>query len=183
MKVLRSSLLIIVSVFFSLQLQAAILTEQQVKNWIASQPDMQAFSKKHEKALDFTGDNAPITSIAEAMKKGLMELKKNDLYGDVNALVKKHGFKDVDQWGDATIRIFNAMLAIQVETPEYAAAKAQMEALANNPDIPAEQKEMMLSMMGPMSHMMEAAKAAPAEDKAMIKLFFEQLKKSFESQQ
>jgi hypothetical protein len=60
------------------------------------------------------------------------------------------------------------MLATQLESPMYAAAKAQMDALANNPNIPAEKRKELLLMLGPMSQMMSSAKSAAKEDIKLV---------------
>jgi hypothetical protein len=151
----------------SVQSHAKNLTPTDIENWIACQPNMQAFSKQHESSFDFAKIQG-VVSISDAVKQTIATLKQKNLYTQASNIVKPYGFSSIDQWGNITAKIFNAMLATQLESPMYAAAKAQMDALASNPNIPAEKREELLLMLGPMSQMMSSAKSAAKEDIKLV---------------
>jgi len=60
--------------------------------------------------------------------------------------------------------------------------RAQVEKMQNDPDIPAEQKEMMLKMMKEGMQMMEKAKNAPQADVDAIRPQIDKIMQFFDSQ-
>ncbi len=155
------------------------LTSGSVQGWLDSQSAVESFGKQYEgKLKPFDADIENQGTPMEAFQQGIVALKGTGLYGQFENIIDDYGFDSPEQWAEVGGRIMSAYLAIEMgdRGPEMEQMMQQMETMMNNPNIPAEQKQMMQNSMKQSAAVFESAKNAPEGDKRVVKSFLPQLK-------
>jgi hypothetical protein len=129
-------------------------------------------------------DKAQLARVEAPISLSLPEMRASDGYGEMVAAVKRHGFRDVEDWamiGDRAVRAY-AAIQMEAEMPRINAQMKQMRENLAKSGMPAARQEAMLKMMQPGADAMKNLAEAPAEDKQAIKPFAAQFKKLAETQ-
>ncbi len=155
------------------------LTEELVDRWISSQKAMSDWGDQHADKMDELQHDGIPNSVAEF----LQPLRTTDLYDEAENILEGYGFDSPEDWAEVSLRIMHAMGAVQMEgqAMNYD-IQAQIEQMQNDPNIPAEQKEMMLKMMQQGMQMMEMAKNAPKADVDAIRPQLDKIMEFFEGE-
>mgnify|MGYP006910205925 FL=1 len=167
----------------SFQALAANLKDQDVTQWLISMPTLQPWLEKNESKL--TANISEPNNPEVVFKESIGALKKAGLYDELNSKVKKLGYDNAEQWSQITEQVTFAWMALEMEDnkSQIDAAKAQFEAMKNNPDIPAAQKAIMEQMMVPALAMVALANKSSVEDKNAVKPHQGKLRTYFDSAQ
>lgn len=164
--------LVIAGALFALTLgaQAADLTQDSLDRWMAAAKEGQQWSDAHPESEEF-GHFAPEGgSLREQLIQTVNE------HPEALRILRRHGFSNGEQWADTTLQVINAYgaLAFEADGADMQSLQSGLAAalaeVANNPHIPAAQKEMMRQQLKQSQAMMgEIGTDAPAADKALVK--------------
>ncbi|AZR40948.1 hypothetical protein [Marinobacter salarius] len=167
--------------------QAETLTDQTIRSFISSLEALQGMEDEYD---DLTDDLAPEEDDGEALdmsrlfSSSVEQMEGHDLYNELEAVVKQHGFSDAEQWGRTGDRIFQAWSAIEMGEQSgqmnQEMAKA-MEEINNNPHMSEAQKQQMRDMMGGAMSAMETASNAPEADKRALRPHLDALRAATDS--
>lgn len=153
----------------SVQLHAADLTKGQVGQWLASYQSIQQWTAQHQEellALDaqsfFNGDQA--TS----------DIIDNPLYQDMLSVLAKHGFSSAAQWSQVGEQIMLAYGAAQQATIKEDFSK-EIADIKNDPNMTAEQKEAMLSLLETTQQLTKQFADVSEADKLAVADYVEQI--------
>lgn len=163
------------------------LTDLQIESFIASLKEMHRMEADFEAAAPELeeGDPASLPRLDTLMSDAVAQMKGHVLYDQVEQVVQQHGFESVEQWSRIGDRILNAFVARQMgaQSPEVRREMEQtLEQIENNPDLTAEQKQQMKSMMAGAVSSIEAMAEAPQEDVEAIAPYMEQLNRTLEEE-
>jgi len=166
MKLLFTSVL---TLLIAVNSWAADLKGADVSQWLKSMQVLQPWMDKNEEK--FSAQISEPTNPDVAFKEAVSALKKAGLYDELNGKLKKLGYESVEQWNQLTRQVTFAWMALEMRQnqAEVEAAKAQYEAMKNNPNIPPEQKAMMEQMMAPALAMVQMANQSSAADQNAVK--------------
>lgn len=155
------------------------LTSGLIEKWLKSQKPIMEWGKKHEDKINQDSFEGMPTDVAAMVAP----VKAAGLYGELEDQVQKHGFSSVEKWADTTLRIFKAFANTQMSTAMQGVdIQAQIDQIANNPNLSAEQKKQMIDMMKNSLGMVQQMANAPAEDVAAVKPYIGQLMEVIDAQ-
>jgi hypothetical protein len=176
---------VLASALFALSLaaHAAGLTQDSLDRWMAAAAEGEAWSDAHPEAEEFGGHITPQGgSLREQMIQAVNE------HPEASRILRRHGFNS-EQWADTTIKVMNAYSALEFDASGTDAQSMQSglaEALAElekNPNIPAEQKQMLRQQLAQSQAFMgELDNQAPEADKALVKRNKARLDRLFEQE-
>jgi hypothetical protein len=140
------------------------LTDKQVDGFISAQKDMAALSEKIYGPQQQGKDDPPPSGKDAAMEKADPKVQ-----AQLEAIAKRHGFKDFSQYDDVAANIAMIMSAIDPQTKKFLDGpellKRQIADINDDKTIPAADKPKMIE------EAKEAAKSAPPiKSQANIKL-------------
>ncbi len=152
---------------------AADLSDADIQKWVTAATALQSWGKQHasNEVIPEGQQVAAMKNPAHAFTQSINEAKKSPHFGDVQGVLKQNGYANADEWAQLGDRIItahfaNAMSKHQAFTPDQLGmAMKQME---DNPNIPAHLRAQMEQAMQGSQAIMEAAKDAPAADKAAV---------------
>ncbi|MDX1451276.1 MAG: hypothetical protein R3183_01880 [Oleiphilaceae bacterium] len=182
-----ATLCLCASLFFSLSAAAASpLTGKQIENWIASQQALQQWGDanadkiaRYEAEMDRTEVN-PMDFSAETMLK---PLRASGLYSDAESIVKKNGFKTLEEWANMTIRISKAAASIEMDQMPEAFDMAEMQAMMNSQEFSDEQRAMMQQAIDQANMMRKQfTEGITAEDKQAVRPYLQQIMQIMEQE-
>jgi hypothetical protein len=145
------------------------LTAPQIQSTIGAMGDLQPVMEKHEEAL--------AAMIPEEERAGLdpcnppAKVKSSEAYGELEAVVRKHGFASGEQWCRTAKRVTAAYAAVKLdaEEPQWREKMAEVrQQIESAPNLSAEQKSELLDQMAETTAMIGAQKA-PEGDKEAVK--------------
>ncbi|MCU0894729.1 MAG: hypothetical protein MUD06_10480 [Rhodospirillales bacterium] len=145
------------------------LTAEQIRTTIAAMGDLQPVMEKHEEAL--------AAMIPEEERAGLdpcnppQKVRASEAYGELEAVVRKHGFASGEQWCRTAKRVTAAYAAVKLdaEEPQWREKMAEVrQQIETAPNLSAEQKGELLNQLAETTAMIGAQKA-PEGDKAAVK--------------
>ena len=151
------------------------LRPHDIQAFIASVPEVQRWSTRQDSATrELTERRLEAETLAATpFSVGLAEIQDSDAYDELADTVRAHGFTDAEQWAGTADRVMRALAALQMEaggpTPDQLDQTRRQ--VLNNPDIPAQEKEQILSSVG----MATAMRTAPEGDIAAIEPYADQL--------
>ncbi|WP_020409544.1 hypothetical protein [Hahella ganghwensis] len=155
------------------------LSEEVVDRWIESQQAIMKWSEENKDALDGLDHEGIPSNVAEFVKP----LKNSGLYSEAEDVLEDYGFDTPEDWAGVSLRIMHAVGAVQMEAQAANFdAQAQIDQIKNDPNIPQEQKDMMLKMMSEGLEMMERAKNAPKADVEAVRPQMGKIMQFFDSQ-
>jgi len=180
---MKTLLTLAITTLMSFQVMAADLKDQDVSQWLTSMPVLQPWLEQNESKL--TANISEPNNPEVVFKESIGALKKAGLYDELNGKVKKLGYDNAEQWSQVTEQVTFAWMALEMKDnkTQIDAAKAQFEAMKNNPDIPAAQKAIMEQMMVPALAMIKLANKSSAADKSTVKPYQDKLRTYFDSAQ
>lgn len=130
------------------------LTEAQIRGFIASMPDLEAFGEKYPD-IDNDDDDDDDPDFSRPISSSINKLRGHEAYKPFAQIVKRHGFSSPEQWGQVGDRVLRAMFAASMDETS-ADSKAQLAEVLKqidaepdlSPEQRAEMKEMIMSGMG-----------------------------------
>lgn len=157
------------------------LTEDQVKGFLSSLPEIRQIGKKYEGELK----GQAILSFKEAMKNqrnpfsAIMEsMQGHQAYDQFLEVMKRNGFDNHETWSDVGNRVIHAYAALKMEA-RHAKVKAEMELarrkIESDAHMSSDKKQMMLDMLQASSSIVDSFLAS-ASDKAAVKPYMEQIR-------
>ncbi|MBW8192554.1 hypothetical protein K0504_16055 [Neiella marina] len=156
---------------FSVQLHAADLNKVQVGQWLASYQAVQQWTKQHQDellALDaqsfFDDDQAA------------SDITNNPLYQDMLRVLASHGFNSAAHWSQVGEQIMLAYGASQQATIKQDFSK-EIADIRNDPNMTAEQKEAMLSLLETTQQLTEQFASVTEADKQAVADYVDQITK------
>jgi coenzyme F420-reducing hydrogenase alpha subunit len=163
------------------QAQARDLTEKTVRSFIDSLGAAETLAEDHQDFLDALeaeqdDENMDFSTV---FSSSLKDLKGHAMYGELEKVVKQHGFSSVDQWGETGDRVFRAWFALEMDQQGGVAQQEMQQALAeieNSPHMTEEQKAQMRAMMQSATSAMDTARNAPESDKRAVRPFMDELR-------
>lgn len=174
------------AILSSFNVMAADLNSQDVSRWLNSMQVIQPWLENHESNLDESiseniNDSNDISAIYE---ETIAAMKREGIYDDLNVKVKKLGYDNVEEWVQTSQKVSFAWIALEMESQksEIEVAKAQYEAMINDPNIPNEQKEMMKQTMSSAFQILDFANEIPEADKQAVKSHQTELRAYFDSE-
>jgi hypothetical protein len=156
------------------------LSERQVTNFVDSMENLIPLLEKHEdyiRSIETKRDPADM-DFSSMFSTGLTETRGHPFYSDLNDLAKRHGFANMDQWAATGDRVFQAVMALEMDQQppgQLEEMQAMLAGLENNPQIDAAQKARMRTMVESSLNMMESVKDVPASDKALVRPYKDRL--------
>ena len=162
---------------------AAPLSADQIERFIASLDDLKTFGERLEtegKTAGSFSDFAPAPGEAFApYSRGIAHLKSVGEYGALNAIVRRHGFRDGEVWAGVGDRVMAAYMAnmMAAENPDMAEMAAAM-----TPEMMAQMPPSMREQMAAALSVMETVRNAPPEDRAAVAPFMDKLDAWMENQ-
>lgn len=151
-----------------------------IEHWMSSQQAFEAWGKENEPTLSSYQEHAKEADQALEMSTESMTkpLKETGLEASANALVKKHGFDDIEHWADITLRITKAAAAIEYE--KYP-AKFELPDQKDLINMSARQKSQLLDAFKKNIAMLKQFTAGSSEmDKQAVKPFIDQIHRLME---
>lgn len=205
MKYLKTPIfLVVVLMAWSMSAAASTLTEKDVQNVISLMGETDTFEQNIEPLVPeleerreareqemnekmrramMGGEGNPTELIMESMESGMREdmaiIRNNpEAHAKMTAIVREHGFSDVDEWMDTFLRVINAHMAVMSEQPNPE-MNAMIEEMESMPGVPKEQIE---EMKAQVRQMQETQKqyfsSVPDADKRTVRPFMEELNQS-----
>ncbi|NWO07431.1 MAG: hypothetical protein HLX50_17600 [Alteromonadaceae bacterium] len=166
--------------------QAQDLSEREVGNFVSSLEELNSVLAKHEDDIrNFeAGQNNPLEmDFSKMFSSGLSQAKGLPFYADMEKVATGHGFASLDEWAAVGDRVFQAVMALQMDQ-QAPAARSEMQAslaeIENSPHLTAAQKEQMRSMVESSVQMMDSASDVPERDKALVRPYKSQLETALE---
>lgn len=169
MSMLRRGLLAALILLLPLVAQAASgapLAEEEVRRFLATLPGLEELGERHaDTGLDDT-DIDPEAGFAP-MAAALQQIRDHAAYPEFQQVLQGQGFGEEERWAEVGDRTLRAYMALQLmeEHPgmldELRGALAQLE---GDPSLPAEQRAMMLQMLGPAVAIARSIESVPEAD-------------------
>lgn len=167
--------------------RAAGLDSGTVGRWLDASQALEAWSntlpEDRREALDGAGD--PAAMMGDMADGRMLSAAVSRMAGAPEAaqaagIVSKHGFSGLDDWATVGDRVMQAYMAIEMQGEDVQGQRAEMEAarsqIMNSPDMTAEQKKMMLQMLGNAGAMMDQAGKADPADIAAVQPHLERIR-------
>lgn len=140
------------------------LEAEQVKAFLATIPELEALSDRHEDAGELLDTDIIQKDPASVFSQGLLgqsisAVADHPMYGEMQELVKAKGFDSVDDWVEIGDRVMVGYIHLQMsaKAPEM---KAQMDMarqqVLSNEDIPEAQRKQMMKMLDQQAEVMNA---------------------------
>jgi len=176
MNISRLVVVFVISLLFTFSTYAQTagnLTRQNIEGYLDSIRDLQKISKKYntEEIL------SPGVSASESMAQGndsfstaITQMQGHKAYDEMLAVIERHGFSDIQQWGTIGERIMRAFAANSVETEMPAMDKQMQQALEEieKSNLTGAQKDAMRQMMESSLQIMNSYTDASGSDRAAV---------------
>lgn len=172
----------------SFNARAENLSDSTIQAFIATMQDTRTLQEKYENTDGWPDPNSEdmdsMPDMSRLFSDGVERMEGTPAYNEFGNMVEKRGFDSLEDWASVGDRVFGAMVAIEMkgENPgaqgELAEAMAEIE---NNPDMSAQQKAQMRSMMGAAMGVTKMADNVPAADIEAVRPHMEALETSMDS--
>jgi len=156
------------------------LTPQNIEGFIDSVRDLQEINTKYgaEKIVnpDISGSGS-MAGAASPFSTAIAQMQGQQAYDEMLAVIKRHGFSDLDQWGTIADRIMRAFAANSMKTglPQMDEQMQQALEQIEKSNMTDAQKDAMRQMMQSSSQMMDIYADVPEADKAAVFPFMSDL--------
>ena len=156
------------------------LTAQNIGGFIDSVRDLQEISTKYgaEKIVNpDISDGGSMTGAASPFSTAIAQMQGQQAYDEMLAVIKRHGFSDLDQWGTIADRIMRAFAANSMNTglPQMDEQMQQALEQIEKSNMTDAQKDAMRQFMQSSSQMMDVYADVPETDKAAVLPFMSNL--------
>src|SRR5690625_2786469 len=123
-------------VFLTAQASSSNLTDAQVRNFIASMPDVEVLGEQYPEIDDGLDEDDDEIDFTNPISSGIAKMRGQEAYKSLSQIVKRHGFSSPEQWGQVGDRVVRAMMALSMDE-DYSSARAEMaEAMKQIDDNP-----------------------------------------------
>jgi hypothetical protein len=183
MKIPRVIIIAVTSLLFTFSTFAQTpvsLTPKNIEGFIDSVRDLQELSTKYgaEKIVnpDISGSGS-MAGAASPFSTAIAQMQGQQAYDEMLAVIKRHGFSDLDQWGTIADRIMRAFAANSMKTglPQMDEQMQQALEQIEKSNMTDAQKDAMRQMMQSSSQMMDIYADVPEADKAAVFPFMSDL--------
>ncbi|MGO3296666.1 MAG: hypothetical protein ACTILN_13455 [Marinobacter sp.] len=160
----------LVLVVASFSAHAEKLTDNTIRAFITTLEKAQTLEPEFEELNN--DDDSKMPDFSRIFSSSVEELKGEEAYGRMENLVQKNGFENLTQWAATGDRIYGAWMAIEMadQSPEInQEMQRAMAELDNNPNMSAEQKAQMRSLMEAGLGVTKVASEAPPADIEAVK--------------
>ena len=180
----RSSGAVLLAFLLSFPAYGFSLTDTQVRNFIASFAEMQEMlDESYDEAEDPRENEEDKDFSPSAMISDFMtEIQGHELYGNVERLIRRHGFSGVNEWSAVGDRVMRAAFALEMgeHAPEMDEEMAEfMRNIEDNPHLDEAQKRQIINEMQAATESMAELAAAPEEDKDAVRPHMKTLRQSW----
>jgi hypothetical protein len=156
------------------------LTPKNIEGFIDSVRDLQELSTKYGAEKIVNPDISGGGSMAEAaspFSTAIAQMQGQQAYDEMLAVIKRHGFSDLDQWGTTADRIMRAFAAnsMKTELPQMEEQMQQALEQIEKSNMTDAQKDAMRQMMQSSSQMMDVYADVSETDKAAVFPFMSDL--------
>ncbi len=159
--------------FSSFAQAAEFLTPQSVEGYIISIRDLQEIGKKYgaEEIVnpDISGSDSMAGGVSP-FSTAINQMQGHQAYNEMLAVIKRHGFSDLQQWGTTGDRIMRAFAANSMQTglPQMDEQMQQALEQIEKSDMTDAQKDDMRQIMQSSMQMMDIYADVPETDKAAV---------------
>jgi hypothetical protein len=176
MNIPRLVVIVVISLLFTFSTYAqpaGNLTRQNIEGYLDSIRDMKKISKKYNTEEIVSPGVSASESMAQGndpFSAGITQMQGHKAYDEMLAVIERHGFSDIQQWGATGERIIRAFAANSVETEMPAMDKQMQQALEEieKSDLSDTQKDAMRQMMESSLQMMNSYTDASGADRAAV---------------
>ncbi|MFA5627428.1 MAG: hypothetical protein WCX90_10730 [Thiohalomonadaceae bacterium] len=180
---------LIAMLLFAANSYADTLSDRTITSFISSLDELNAMEDEFDTLdMDLEADNddeLAMPDFAHVISGGLKDMKGHSDYDKLAKVVKRHGFRNPEQWAQTGDRIFHAWMALEMDTQSAEVSQEMKKALVeldNNPDMTPAQKEQMKAMMGGVMSTMKQAINAPKADMNSVRPHMNALRAVTESE-
>jgi hypothetical protein len=176
----RTLCAVAVAAFIALPAYAGELSSDDITNFLAAFEEIKVEGESYEDDLNSRmadrepDPQRPFSSAVEIM---------DEVGFDADDIVEDHGFDDAAEWGRVGDLVMNAWMANQMRT-QSPDMNAQLEMarkmLEENPDIPADQREMLMKQLEQAEGMASASGEAPTDDQLLVQEFNAEIEAAFQ---
>lgn len=155
---------------------AADLTTNDVEKWIKESPALQQWVQQNDDQLENVDIGEETFEADKLIERSIKKLKDAKLYDQLNARVRKAGYKSVEDWVDVSQRISVSYLGVMLETQTNTRKEIENQlAQLRSMQMPAEQKAMMENMLQSSLNMLTSVEKATAADKNAVRPYMQKL--------
>lgn len=132
----------------SVNAHAEALTDNKIRAFMETLENAQAMEPDFEQMNDSQDSESP--DFSKIFSSSIKELKGEDSYDRLEAMVQNHGFKTLNEWATTGDRIYSAWIAIEMadQSPALRAElQSAMAEIESNPNMTAQQKAQMRAAM------------------------------------
>jgi hypothetical protein len=162
------------------------LTDQQIKNFIATMDDMRIMAEE----MSAEGKDKFLNGKIQAMEGGEFtayqqsaEVLKEELpedYSQLQDMVKENGFSSVEDWAQIGDDVMAAYVTMQI-TPETREKMDMMKQMQGNPEMMAQMPSEAQQALAQSQAMIKAIENVPAENVEAIKPYREEIKTALDA--
>jgi len=171
------AVLVLILSLVSFGAHAQELTDSTIRSFITTLEKAQAMEPEFEELND-TGNNEAL-DLSRIFSSAVEEMEGEEIYGRLEDLVQKNGFRNLDEWATTGDRIYRAWIAIEMknQSPEFEKEmRSAMAEMDNNPHMSAEQKAQIRASMQTALGLTQKANDAPPADIEAVKPHMEALR-------
>ena len=177
-----------IAAIFAAGAHAASLTDEKIRNFIASWDEIQEIGEEYDDLDDLDdeagiyGDEEMATMPERPMSHAIERMRGHEIHNRVDNTVQGYGFSDINEWGDVGDRVIKAFFSLQIEeeSPEMRAQMEQAMREIEQSPMPDAQKEQMKQRMRSQMEAVEAMADAPEEDIEAVRPHMEELRRELE---
>lgn len=162
-------LLLLILSLVSASAQAQELTDKKIRSFIATLEKTSTIGSD----FDYLDDSQDIElpDFSRIFSSSVEELDNREMYDRLENMVQNNSFKNLNEWAMTGDRIYSAWIAIEMAARSPAVTKEMENALSeieNNPNMSAEQKAQMRTIMeAALGVTRQANQASPADIEAV----------------
>ncbi|MBU2955042.1 hypothetical protein [Marinobacter sp. F3R08] len=168
---------------FSANALAQSLSDNTITSFIDSLKAAESLQSEFEDLSDEmeSSNDGEIPDFSSMLSDSLKKIEGHHAYGQLEDLVQDHGFDNLEDWAATGDRVYQAWMAIEMEQQNPGAVQEMNAALAeieNNPNMTAEQKAQMRTMMQGAIRAMDSVNNVPAADVKAVRPHIEALRET-----
>ena len=171
------AVLVLILSLVSFGAHAQELTDSTIRSFVTTLEEAQAMEPEFEE-LNNTGNNETL-DLSRIFSSAVEEMEGEEIYGRLEDLVQKNGFRNLGEWATMGDRIYRAWIAIEMknQSPEFEKEmRSAMAEMDNNPHMSAEQKAQIRASMQTALGLTQKANDAPPADIEAVKPHMEALR-------
>lgn len=157
----------------------AALNAAQIEQFITATEAVMRYGEEHLKDLPEGEDSIDFAHWSQSMVKLVEDSGHSDA---ISKLVKEAGYSSLQQWADTSESVMLAMFAslMNEQLPMMQGGLAMLEAMANNPQLKADDKAQLQQQLAEAKKAISRAQSVPAADVAAVKPYLPRLQQLFD---